>query len=220
MVLNVFFDDDSGVSPVIGVILMVAVTVIVAAVIGSAALGMGDSVGESPPQAQLETETLADHTPESDVDGDDAVITAVKITHTAGDQIDRDQLRFEVNGKQAYSSDPTADEPFNNNGHPGPVYPWQGETTITAGKSTTIVLGTESIKESGITVDPIDAERVYFTWGYRGDHPPGSVNSGSVNTADNWLEAPADGLLERGDEIRVIWQADGEGMTLAEHTVE
>ena len=41
---ELFNDDDRGVSPVIGVILMVAITVILAAVIASFVLGFGDSV--------------------------------------------------------------------------------------------------------------------------------------------------------------------------------
>lgn len=40
--------DDDAVSPVIGVILMVAITVILAAVIGTFVLGLGDEVGETP----------------------------------------------------------------------------------------------------------------------------------------------------------------------------
>jgi flagellin-like protein len=45
--------DESAVSPVIGVILMVAITVILAAVIGAFVLGLGDSIGDSGPQASL-----------------------------------------------------------------------------------------------------------------------------------------------------------------------
>ncbi len=41
-------NDDDAVSPVIGVILMVAITVILAAVIGTFVLGLGDEVGETP----------------------------------------------------------------------------------------------------------------------------------------------------------------------------
>jgi len=43
------FDDDSGVSPVIGVILMVAITVILAAVIASFVIGLGDSTDDVAP---------------------------------------------------------------------------------------------------------------------------------------------------------------------------
>ncbi|WP_049979524.1 type IV pilin [Halolamina rubra] len=53
--LKAALDDDRGVSPVIGVILMVAITVILAAVIGTFVLGLGDSL-EQAPQAQLDAE--------------------------------------------------------------------------------------------------------------------------------------------------------------------
>ncbi|ADJ15932.1 hypothetical protein C497_07959 [Halalkalicoccus jeotgali B3] len=46
--------EDRGVSPVIGVILMVAITVILAAVIGAFVLGLGDDLGENP-QASIST---------------------------------------------------------------------------------------------------------------------------------------------------------------------
>ena len=46
---NLLNDDDRAVSPVIGVILMVAITVILAAVIGSFVLGLGNSVQQTAP---------------------------------------------------------------------------------------------------------------------------------------------------------------------------
>lgn len=46
MTQNTLLRDNRAVSPVIGVILMVAITVILAAVIGAFVLGLGDSVGE------------------------------------------------------------------------------------------------------------------------------------------------------------------------------
>jgi len=51
-------DDDRGVSPVIGVILMVAITVILAAVIGGFVLGLGGDL-QSAPQAQISIEADA-----------------------------------------------------------------------------------------------------------------------------------------------------------------
>ena len=48
-------DDDSAVSPVIGVILMVAITVILAAVIASFVLGLGDSANDVQPNVQYNT---------------------------------------------------------------------------------------------------------------------------------------------------------------------
>ncbi len=46
-------DDDRGVSPVIGAILMVAITVILAAVIGAFVLDLGSQLGSTGPQTQL-----------------------------------------------------------------------------------------------------------------------------------------------------------------------
>jgi flagellin-like protein len=53
MKLNELFTDDDAVSPVIGVILMVAITVILAAVIGTFVLGLGDQVQSTSPNAQF-----------------------------------------------------------------------------------------------------------------------------------------------------------------------
>jgi len=65
-------NDNSGVSPVIGVILMVAITVILAAVIGTFVLGLGDSL-EQAPQAQLDGE----------YDSTDGIV----LSHNGGDSL-------------------------------------------------------------------------------------------------------------------------------------
>jgi len=59
MQLKNLFTDEDAVSPVIGVILMVAITVILAAVIGAFVLGIGGNQ-ESAPQAQWSWSTDAD----------------------------------------------------------------------------------------------------------------------------------------------------------------
>ena len=53
MKLKRLISDDSAVSPVIGVILMVAITVILAAVIATFVLGLGDQVSDTAPQASF-----------------------------------------------------------------------------------------------------------------------------------------------------------------------
>mgnify|MGYP000053042145 CR=1 FL=1 len=78
MKLRQLFADDSAVSPVIGVILMVAITVILAAVIGSFVLNLGGSLQQSAPQASFDF----------DYNG----TTNVTITHTNGDSITASQL--------------------------------------------------------------------------------------------------------------------------------
>ena len=68
---------DRAVSPVIGVILMVAITVILAAVSGVFVLGLADDLGESPTQATLSF----------DSDGD----SNLTIAHDGGDTLDFDE---------------------------------------------------------------------------------------------------------------------------------
>ncbi|MFC7072275.1 type IV pilin N-terminal domain-containing protein [Halovenus rubra] len=53
MQLKQLFEEDDAVSPVIGVILMVAITVILAAVIATFVLGLGEQVSETAPQASF-----------------------------------------------------------------------------------------------------------------------------------------------------------------------
>jgi flagellin-like protein len=85
--------DDRAVSPVIGVILMVAITVILAAVIGSFVLGLGNSVQQTAPNANFQFE-YENATTEYNV-------TA---THQGGDTIpDADSLTLNA------SDDPNVD---------------------------------------------------------------------------------------------------------------
>ena len=75
-------EDDRGVSPVIGVILMVAITVILAAVIASFVLGLGDQTDDVAPNVNFEGEfndsngfTLSVETTDGEGDASDFVLT-------------------------------------------------------------------------------------------------------------------------------------------------
>lgn len=76
-------DGERAVSPVIGVILMVAITVILAAVIGTFVLGLGENVSQTSPQAQL---TLS-------CSGTDVVLE-----HRGGDPIDFSEVSLPDDG--------------------------------------------------------------------------------------------------------------------------
>jgi flagellin-like protein len=78
MNIKELFTDDSAVSPVIGVILMVAITVILAAVIGSFVLNLGGSLQQNAPQASFGFDY-----------SDDGNVT---ITHETGDSVSSAQL--------------------------------------------------------------------------------------------------------------------------------
>jgi flagellin-like protein len=73
--------DDRAVSPVIGVILMVAITVILAAVIGTFVLGLGDQVSENAPQASLSFDY-------------DTTNTQVNVTHEGGETLEGSNLEL------------------------------------------------------------------------------------------------------------------------------
>jgi flagellin-like protein len=69
-----FLTDEDAVSPVIGVILMVAITVILAAVIGTFVLGLGGNVNSTPSaQFTFDWEQVGDHTVNAVHDGGDAI---------------------------------------------------------------------------------------------------------------------------------------------------
>ncbi|WP_292381760.1 type IV pilin N-terminal domain-containing protein [Methanosarcina sp. UBA289] len=82
---KLFRKDDKAVSPVIGVILMVAITVILAAAIGSSVFSHG--AAQAAPQASLDIK--------KDTDSEAAKI-AVRIEHLGGDTInlDKDSTRI------------------------------------------------------------------------------------------------------------------------------
>ena len=75
MELKSLFDDDGAVSPVIGVILMVAITVILAAVIASFVLGLGNQTQQTTPQASFSFDYQETGTDEG----------YVTVTHDGGD---------------------------------------------------------------------------------------------------------------------------------------
>ncbi len=80
---NSVSDDNRAVSPVIGVILMVAITVILAAVIGGFVLGLGGDL-QSAPQAQLSIDATA--------------AGNVQISHNGGDAMTSSDLVVNVDG--------------------------------------------------------------------------------------------------------------------------
>jgi flagellin-like protein len=98
MKIGQLVDDDDAVSPVIGVILMVAITVILAAVIATFVLGLGERVSPTAPQASFTLDY------EEVNQGDDFGETAdpsasppqgiLTITHAGGDSISADNLRI------------------------------------------------------------------------------------------------------------------------------
>ena len=114
MKVRELFTDDDAVSPVIGVILMVAITVILAAVIATFVLGLGESVSETAPQANFAT----------DYDESAGTLT---VTHTGGDKIEGSNLFLSGgdNDRQEWAAD------------------LNGSTEVTAGDSVDYNVGSD-----------------------------------------------------------------------------
>jgi len=88
MQLKELLSDDDAVSPVIGVILMVAITVILAAVIATFVLGLGDQVSNTAPQASFSFDYTAD---------DGSTAGHIDVTHDGGDTISPSSLQLSGN---------------------------------------------------------------------------------------------------------------------------
>ena len=91
MDIKKLFNDDSAVSPVIGVILMVAITVILAAVIATFVLGLGDQVSSTAPQASFSFEYNDDA---DDTYNGTGPGPTLNITHDGGETIEAGNLRI------------------------------------------------------------------------------------------------------------------------------
>ncbi|WP_254823356.1 type IV pilin [Haloglomus halophilum] len=137
MNFNNLFTDDDAVSPVIGVILMVAITVILAAVIGTFVLGLGDQVSNTSPTASFTFDF-------SDSNGE------LAITHDGGNSIPASQLTIVAQGASY------------NNGNLGAATSstsWEAASgssdDVTAGSSVTIVED---------TADGLNGATVRMTW--------------------------------------------------------
>jgi flagellin-like protein len=84
MKLNELFADDDAVSPVIGVILMVAITVILAAVIGTFVLGLGSEIETTEPQAQFSFDTSSNTVTVTHDGGQPVAVDNVEVVDSEG----------------------------------------------------------------------------------------------------------------------------------------
>jgi flagellin-like protein len=94
MELGQFPGDEGAVSPVIGVILVVAITVILAAVVGTYALGLGSQVDDAAPQVRFAFDYTAGGTGTAncDVSGTESADGVLEITHDSGSEVPIERL--------------------------------------------------------------------------------------------------------------------------------
>ena len=138
------FDDDRGVSPVIGVILMVAITVILAAVIAAFVLGLGNTNSTAP------TATFNyDFTEDGNGTGTSASDT-VEIEVTSGETLDTSLLEFQVSGPDV-GENSSITYPVDANEDPGSEIissDWSDDSA-SAGDSVTLNLGNDDVDPAG-----------------------------------------------------------------------
>ena len=87
MQLKQLLNDDDAVSPVIGVILMVAITVILAAVIGTFVLGLGDQVQTTAPNHNFATDANDTHVTFSSNGGQDVAAGELAFQSSVTEQL-------------------------------------------------------------------------------------------------------------------------------------
>ncbi|ELY87928.1 archaellin/type IV pilin N-terminal domain-containing protein [Natrialba taiwanensis] len=124
--------EERAVSPVIGVILMVAITVILAAVIAAFVLDMGDSMGEGPVNELAGT----------DVDtGEQRIVVSIENPQDAssfvvrGDNIDETTLDSNSAGESDtfyYNPDSSEQSEISNNANVHEISEEEGELTVVA----------------------------------------------------------------------------------------
>lgn len=97
-------DRARAVSSVIAVVLMVAITVIMAAVIGVYGLGFGEQTREDAPRIAWEHETYVN---------DSGNLDRVEIVHNGGGELDLDRVEVRIGGTNASTvTDPAFNDPF------------------------------------------------------------------------------------------------------------
>ena len=205
--------DETGVSPVIGVILMVAVTVIIAAVIGSTALGTGDSVSKSPPQVQFETETNTETI--SDGIGNEITLTTFTIKHNGGEDVDVRNIAVTVDGEQAYDHRLPANHLYptvsgQGSNYAQPIYPFDqykedlvsGEDNkISSGDSATLYSATKDIESEDIDFSKQNNQVLYVF--------DGRFLHDGWQDPDRFENQGEDAHLESGQTVRVVWEPSG-----------
>jgi len=143
MDLKQLLNDDDAVSPVIGVILMVAITVILAAVIATFVLGLVDSLSNTAPQASFSFEY-------TDNSGSGPAIDELAITHDGGDSIPASSLSVRSSAAIGGGSSNTT------TGNYDTVLPFDGAIglsgDVTAGTTATVSTDNSDTDMSGLTI--------------------------------------------------------------------
>jgi len=184
MDFKTLFDEERAVSPVIGVILMVAITVILAAVIGTFVLGLGDQLQTTTPSASFgfSQEDVTFQGPDTDGTTDDiSTVKTVSITHESGDTLSESNIRVSVGGQPAYGLDNIDDST-----NPDVLELWSSGNEISAG---------DQVRVAFYDADPSTAPNFPDT---------NKLDISDDGATDPWTTDDAT-ALSSGDTIRIIY---------------
>ena len=131
-------ETERAVSPVIGVILMVAITVVLAGVIGVMVFGLADDLGDTTPSATLDIDNVEEE--------------SFTLYHEGGDSLETDDLSVIVNGSSEGTVYDNLDVP-------------EGNESISAGESLEISDDDWDVEEnSSLTISHIPSDSVLASY--------------------------------------------------------
>lgn len=201
-------EDSRAVSPVISVILLVAVAVILAGTISVFVLDVGESVSDTGPTVDFEIEYAY-------FDDGVAKNDSIRITHLAGDNLEREQLEITIGDDVVYNE--TADS----------------ETTSTDNVVPGLVVEVDDGDFNDLNKPCfLDGERVSPKGTCGG--PPGDGDGSDSDVVLEWAEEVEAGqsiviqerdatkaydVIQPGEKITIIYEGDGFSAVLAEDTV-
>ena len=209
--LKRFISDNTGASPVVGVILVVGLAIIIAAVLGGAVFGISDGVGESPPQGQFVVEGELIELDQDD--GATRTFEAVVLRYTDGQSIDPENLEVTIDGDRAYTYGDGDVDGILANGNREVIPAWFLTDQITAGDETEIVMATDIItNRDDRTTIPVGSDRIIY---YDLSESENVFFSRDGNDDPEIQHTEDEGmLLEDGQTLRVIWEAGDESHEL------
>jgi flagellin-like protein len=171
MQLTDLFDnnEERAVSPVIGVILMVAITVILAAVIGTFVLGLGDQVQQTSPNAQWDWD-------------EDTNIQVLSVTHEGGDTVDQTTLSFAVDGTTIASGAGTDSGYGSSDSASGTGNPVSGNFSSEVSAGSTAEIGSDAQSGGGSALFQGNEETVRLIWTASGGGSSSTLTSYEVSS--------------------------------------
>jgi flagellin-like protein len=206
-------ETDRAVSPVIGVILMVAITVILAAVIGAFVLEIGDQQETAPNSSYDSEQQRIFYT---DNANDKSNLTTVEITHAGGSTNDISQTNIKSSGNGSQWGFKSSDS---NGAVPQPdltaALGTNEKVEFSSGQSWSIVGGNNQSVPSDANLDQTVTYEFDVLPGYEGAmllKSDGDCCDESESDGD-WGNGDGIDTLDNGDNVNVVWTASSGGKT-------